>query len=211
MSSTNKTIHGCRYPILGIILTLTSCYALGQEPEAADYEQQLDHIKQIEVLLHALDQQAEACLETMPRAVLDNSSCQAFLNAIDGEPVARYLRLCQALRDWREDFVSDYQTSGQSSQHQTSQALQLLVQTEYYCAENALRLRTEHVLGAFTALNQSEREVERDSDYFLPANGSRNGDARTGARDMHERLRRETDRQWRDLELEMLRRQLNRK
>lgn len=199
-STTNTRTHLGSAALLAIALFHPG--ALAQESQAERAFLPTDqHIDQLATLLTALDDKARACLETEPTANSENSNCQQLIAAIDGNEIANYLAGCANLKDWRDGYIAEFQNENLSSQDlNEEQALRLLVQTEYLCGEDALRRRTEYVFPAFAALAQAMRtETPR-------ATAVRNGSVQRGdANAMQERLRRETEQLWLDLEIENLR------
>ena len=204
MNSTSKSVPAWLHALLCVCLLSTGSGSLAQSLEVETHESLSTRVVQLEELFGSLDNQARNCLENTPKAKLDNPACQALLDAIDGEPIATYLQHCRSLRNWRDEFVSNYQQSVEAEQPDNDAILHLLVQTEYYCADNALSQHSDYVVAAFNELNsrpvETGNRVERST---LPASS-----AQLETRRMNERLRRETEQQWRSLELELLRQRL---
>lgn len=155
--------------------------------------------------------------------------CVQFMTAVDGEPVADYLATCQKLEQWRDQFVTrnasrepgadtdnDPVSAGSGDLDNSSggseisaRNLQRLIDIEFYCADDSLRLRTQYVFTAFTAVRQASRVAQGAqgiaSEYSgppAPAN-----DASGGIGELHKRLRRETGQRWQQLQLDLLRQQ----
>ena len=214
MNSTSRPAStGLRVALCAALLTMTSG-ALAQSPAEEDFEALSARITHIEELLQSLDDQAGECLNTTPAGDLDNPACATLLNAIDGEPIAIYLQHCRSLQSWRDHFISAYQDANTAQQNNNTERLHLLVQTEYYCADNSLTQRTENVVTAFNRLIDSRGESEPRADGSAQSSStsstsfSASPSARTGVQRMNERVHRETEQQWRSLELELLRQRL---
>ncbi len=150
-------------------------------------------------LLTSLDDTAQECLESEPNGSLGNLSCQQLIAAIDGEEIARYLSECKTLTAWRDDFVVAFQTRETGADEQ---ALHIMVQTEFYCGEDALRKRTTYVFPAFAAVTQAAATRTAPT----PSSQSRVPSVDETFRTL-ERLMEETNQQWLDLRIENLRRE----
>jgi len=168
-----------------------------------------ERLQEIRELILTLDSRASNCLDTPPAATAANPYCQSLIAAIDGEEVANYLQHCAQLKDWRDRFIDRYQDGATSGEVTDTTALEVLVQTEYWCGEDALRERTSSVFPAFAALNQTSGDNRSASSTTNARAGSPALKTRTsGVRSMQERLRLETERLWLDLRIENLRQQL---
>lgn len=218
MSFTNKHARQRatrlrRAPALCLFVTPFLLLLSSNTPaQADDIDQQLN---QLAVLLQTLDDQAQACLTALEAEQstdnpYDISQCQAFMTAIDGEPVANYLVNCRQLGQWRAEFVERHATASTAAQastgdtDDTERELQRLVDIEFYCGEDALRLRTNYVFDAFAAVRQSRGRGLAGARPGLSAPRSGNNGA---VRTMHERLRLETEQRWQQLQLDLLRQQ----
>lgn len=162
-----------------------------------------------------LDASAAACLTELDTAEQDRAmeACSAYLSLIDGPVVADYLGHCLLLRDWREAFITE-ERGDSDDPVQAEQQLQRLVDIEYFCGEAALSRRTEYVQNAFNRLRDS---ALRDR---IPVDGLYREQAPEAAlrlqrsqterelRQQQRRLSGETQRLWRDLEMELLRQRL---
>lgn|GEM_PF-1998637 len=171
-------------------------------------EPELDtYIPLVQQYFLTLDHQADLCLENNQPERTESDACQTFLAMIDGQETASYLDMCRALRNWRTSFIeelanSDFSIDSNPANLDQSLSLNRLAQTEYYCGEDALRSRTNHVHSAFNLLRQNEVRISTGSTtaiHGLPANG--------GLRAIHDRLQREIDQQWQNLQMENLRQQ----
>lgn len=215
MNFTNKktdrclSLFGCAL-ILCLFPGLLAAPALGQESQTSDVEQ---HLKRAADLLRALDTQAESCLEaltsdavSLDAGLAKAESCVQFMNAIDGEPVASYLAGCQHAKQWRDQFVNSASNAAVDSEAYSDRNLRRMIDTEFYCADDSLRLRTEHVFDAFAAVRKAsgmQREVAGQwSGRPMPI-----PDTGGNVSEMHERVRRETEQRWQQLQLDLLRQQ----
>lgn len=206
MSYTSKQgsrLHQGLSRVPGLVLLFTIPVALAQSPEA-----ELADVRQT---LASLDQQAGACQQALDQSGAGTlpPECREFLAAIDGETVANYLSQCRTLRQWRDDFIAANRQADANSTDSLN--LQRLMNIEYYCAENALLVRTSHVADAFAAIGApalANLRSELAGDRFDRQQRQWRRDSTP--RSMNQRLRAETDRLWRELELENLRQQLNR-
>lgn len=216
MSFTNRSSDrrlprfGCTL-ILCLFPGLLAAPALGQESQASDVEQ---HLKRAADLLRTLDSQAESCLDALASdsasaeaGLAKAESCVQFMNAIDGEPVASYLADCQHAKQWRDQFVSNAGSDAADSQAHNDRNLQRMIDTERYCADDSLRLRTEHVFDAFAALRQASG-TQRELAGQWSGRPMPQSDSGGSVSDMHQRVRRETEQRWQQLQLELLRQQL---
>lgn len=205
-----------RAPVLCLFIT---CFFLAlpsaTQAQAVDIDQQIQRLGQ---QLQTLDDQAQACLtalDTEPPAdnPLSISQCQAFMNAIDGEPVANYLAACRQLELWRKEYVDRHATARTVAQSSTTAAeadserdLQRLVDIEYYCGDDALRLRTNHVFDAFAMVRRS-RVAGQGLAGTRPGLSAPHSENIGTVRAIHERLRLETEQRWQQLQLDLLRQQ----
>lgn len=186
---------------------VAACLLVGTlhaQPERIDFSR-------IANLLQSLDTQAQSCLQSLDRETASladaTADCQQFLGSLDGDTVADYLRQCRAARDQRDRIVTESREQ-ELSEQQRDTTLQLLLDTEYYCGEMALRDRTEFVFPAFAALGSAARRNpgRQRVDGLTP-------DSRSGGTDLipiQPRLQGETNQLWQQLQLELLRQQINR-
>lgn len=210
MNSTNKTFGLWRYTLCAIATGLLAANASAQQSERnSELMPPGERLQEVRELILSLDSQASDCLDTAPAATAANPHCQALIAAIDGEEVANYLQHCARLKDWRDRFINRYQDGDTSEEVTDTTALEVLVQTEYWCGEDALRERTSSVFPAFAELNQASEDNRFASNTANARAGSPALNTRTSdVRSMQERLRLETERLWLDLRIENLRQQL---
>ena len=117
------------------------------------------HIDAANAALGQLDSMAGGCLTALDSAGDDiaQQRCREFLDAIDGETLAQYLAHCEALKQWRDDFVNTALASG-TDRDSSTQNLQYFIGTEHACGENALQKRTQFVSNAFTLLQEGQMQ-----------------------------------------------------
>lgn len=157
----------------------------------------------------ALDSQAASCLETLSEQGLGQTSqnltaaCQSFLAAIDGEPTTSYIQHCRQLQQWRSDFVERSRSAADTSND--PDALRRLIDIEYFCGANALRLRTDNVASAFQRLQPSRNNVRPGPG--IPQSSPTPDNHRRQMR----RLNNETNRQQQQLEMELLEQRIERR
>lgn len=209
--TTQRATRFGRALLLCLFPCLLAAPALGQESPTSDVEQ---HLKRAADQLRALDTQAESCLDALTSdsasvaaGLAQADSCVQFMNAIDGEPVASYLADCQHARQWRDQFVNNAGSDAADSQAHNDRNLQRMIDTERYCADDSLRLRTEHVFDAFAALRQASGTQHELAGQWS-GRPMPQSDSGGSVSEMHQRVRRETEQRWQQLQLELLRQQL---
>jgi hypothetical protein len=107
------------------------------------------------IVMQQLDQLASVCLANEPEITNSQElSCQAFQESLNGELLETYLSNCQAIKSWREQFVSD-QSNNSAPVEDASESLELMIEAEFLCGDNALLKRTEYVELAYRKLNNS--------------------------------------------------------
>ncbi len=173
-----------------------------------------ERIAEAERILQAVDAQAESCLAQLAETsdAGQPAACADFLAAIDGETLAGYLAHCDALKQWRDDYVENPPIVSMKGERD----LQRLVGIERACGENALRRRTRFVAEAFDAINT--RRASRLSGLSLQRRlGEIEFQSTLGgwqneldATNSNRRIHNETLRQFDQLEEELIRRQINR-
>ncbi|NKB33790.1 MAG: hypothetical protein GKR91_11895 [Pseudomonadales bacterium] len=165
--------------------------------------------------LAELDSKAKTCLDNLEQGVSDQAvaSCEEFLQSVDGDLLAGYLSHCEELKSWREEFV----TSEVSDAGDAETNLALLRGIELNCGEGALQKRTEHVVTAFnllqggsaqsqasTAVNRRVSELE-----FQQSLNAQRRLLQNSVQQLNQRTRIQTNRQWDDLQEELIRQQIN--
>ncbi len=111
--------------------------------------------------LTELDSKAQSCLNSLDQAATSEAQqrCDEFLQAIDGELLATYLTHCDALKNWRDEFVAEAVGNDQNN----TNSLELLVGIEFACGENALQKRTQFVVDTFALLQGGQIQERRAS------------------------------------------------
>lgn len=210
MNSTSSNLGLWRYTLRVIATGLFFSTAHAQQSErGSELLSPTERLQAISELVVNLDTLARNCLDTPPVATATNPHCQSLIAAIDGEEVASYLRHCAELEDWRERFISRYQDGTTREEVTDTAALEILVQTEFWCGEDALRERTTAVFPAFATLNGERPVNSTASGPVSEPTYSATLRTRTAAnQNLQERLRLETERLWLDLRIENLRQQL---
>ena len=173
-----------------------------------------ERIGAAESILRAVDEQARVCIEQLAEFAnsVQPEECASFLDSIDGDVLAGYLKHCAELKQWRDTYVENPPPAGPDSERDR----QRLVGVERVCGENALRQRTEFVTAAFDALN--ERLSRRASGLSLQRRISELEFRSTlggwqnelDATNSNRRVRSETLQQFDQLEEELIRQQINR-
>ena len=102
-----------------------------------------------------LDAQAGRCRD----AGATSAACSAFRLAINTEALTHYQSLCEPLIRWRDGMIiqrskSDRDVATQVSE-EADRKVQLLLELEARCGNQALTLRTEHVMAAYALSTSS--------------------------------------------------------
>lgn len=165
--------------------------------------------------LTVLDNKAKTCLDQLEQGVTEQAvaSCDDFLQSVDGELLAGYLSHCEELKSWREEFVTDVANNAEDAETN----LELLRGIELACGEGALQKRTEYVVSAFTLLQQGSAQNQASSTINrrvseLEMQQTLNAERRllqNSLLQQRQRTRQQTDRQWDDLQEELIRQQIN--
>ena len=205
MVSTARNILAC----LGN-LSLAALLILGAPQVFAqtDTTEPTASLQQIRATLQQLDALASACV-TEPG---DPEACEAFRQAVDGELLIAYLDNCEVAKRWRDDFVSSQVESSRSDAGDASGVLLgHLVDIEYLCGEKALTRATESVVAAYSHVRSTGPSLSLQTQWSnwqqqrLRESESRRQIERLSSQLRH--LQRHTDRQFEQLELELLRQQ----
>ena len=151
-------------------------------------------------LVH-LDELARLCLVDSR----DSEACKEFRESISTAQLPIYQALCEPLVIWREQLVSKNAASHDENGAQLT--LTRLLDVEFACGNKALVNRTQYVAEAFAAIQYGSQQTgsgyapsglnqtERDS-YNMRQSVINSVDQ------SRNRLQRETDLQWRRLEIE---------
>lgn len=207
MNSTSKhrtsNLTGYSYSAVAALFLLCQTQSgVAQPVSSLESDTELDtQIISAKSFLVRLDESARLCLQ----GTRDSEACEAFRESVSTEQLSIYQALCEPLVTWREQLVSENDVSNDKSSAQLT--LTRLLDVEFACGNKALVNRTQYVAQAFAAIQYGSRQAglgiassslnqtERDS-YNLRQSVINSVDqSRT-------RLQRETDLQWRRLELE---------
>lgn len=178
-------------------------------------EQQLaDNLQQARDALLQLDELAGICLDT-PAGL---EACSEFRGAVDGALLATYLESCSVAKTWRDEFVTGQAQGAEPPSSSSESLLTFLVDIEYLCGANALARATENVLPAYR-LTRSARaansslarslQYQLDSDRQNTLIEQQRHNLSRGIVSPNTRARREIQRQFDQLEIELIRQQLN--
>ncbi len=166
--------------------------------------------------LTLLDARAKACLDNLEQENTDQAvnSCEEFLQSVDGELLADYLANCEALKSWREKFVTDELERSEDAEEYVN----LLSGIELSCGENALQRRTESVVIVFNILQGNSSQSQGTSllnrriaefEFEQTANAERRL-LQNSIRRQQQRSLLQSDQQWDDVQEELIRQQINR-
>lgn len=200
---------------------LTVSLLAASSPSAAQIDplpainSRVTHAQQV---LAELDDKALTCISSFSLNLGEAAAllCDEFMRAIDGELLASYLEDCSVAKTWRDGFSAESLAANTASE--TDAARQLQTTIDSYCDKGALQKHTTYVTTAFntlakgTLLNQAatqsfERRLsELEQQMFI----DRERRALQRAID-NQRLQREqaTQNQFRDIENELIRQQIN--
>jgi len=199
---------------LAALLLATALQSAPASAQDITLEQRLEAA---ETLFDQLDSEAEQCLQELEEAAPDaaGKACSRFMNTVDGDAVAQYLDHCSALTRWRDNFVS-IERDETSSAAELNRIINRLRGVEYYCSEDALSRRTEFVQTAFNRLRSTGSLGASYSGWSTttPGVGANRPLPSPSVYQSHQRqrqrLRGETNQLWNDVEIDLLRRQLER-
>ena len=102
-----------------------------------------------------LDAHAGRCLD----AGATRAACAAFRLAINAEALTRYQALCEPLIEWRDEMIVqrtdlDKDVAAQVTE-EAERKVQLLLELEASCGNQALTLRTKNVIAAYALSTSS--------------------------------------------------------
>lgn len=200
---------------LALLYSALSSFSSAQE---IDFQRSIDSTREA---LIALDVKASDCLAALDSDEDSPAACDDFIEAIDGELMANYLEQCRTLKSWRDDYVNQTVTSElDSDTENNAEMLGRLISIEFTCGENTLRSRTQFVFSAFNRL-QRESFASRVTGVSATTLSRQLSESRFEALDNAERQRlqnalqnqqirslRENERQFNDLENELIRQQI---
>ncbi|MGI9249714.1 MAG: hypothetical protein ACR2PR_00715 [Pseudohongiellaceae bacterium] len=170
-----------------------------------------------------LDATAQSCLDEQSAATDEQSAtaeCDSFMALLDGAALIGYLDDCQTLTAWRDEFVTR-NNEQPSSNLDSQQYLQLLVAVEYACTADVMEKRTTAVIPAFGRLREQRlagagesreltllRQQAAQSTFEFMEARERQLQMRQ-MRQTQSRVVDETDELMDDLELELIRQQID--
>lgn len=206
-----------RTSLLALALLYSALSSLSSAQES-DLQKTIDSTSEA---LIALDVKASDCLAALDSNGDPPAACDDFIEAIDGELMANYLEQCRTLKSWRDDYVDQTVTSDLDSDTENNEEmLRRLVSIEFTCGENTLRSRTQFVFSAFNRL-RSESAAGGVNGISTTTLSRQLSEGRFNALDNAERQRlqnalqnqqvrslRESERQFNDLENELIRQQI---
>ena len=185
--------------------------------QISDFQKNIDSSNEA---LIALDVKASDCLTAMDSDENSQAACDDFIQAVDGELLANYLKQCRILKHWRDEYVN--QTVAENLNSDTvnnEEMLRRLVSIEFTCGENTLRSRTQFVFSAFNRLrSESAANAIGANMTFISRqilnnqfNELENGERRrlrNALQNQKNRSQRESERQFNELENELIRQQI---
>jgi len=203
-----------RTPLLALALFYASLFSLSSAQEN-DFQKSIDSSS--EALIN-LDMKARDCLATLDSDEDSAAACDDFLKAIDGKLMTNYLQQCRTLKNWRDEYVDQSMaSSSNSTTEHNEEMLKRLVSIEFTCGENTLRSRTQFVLSAFNRLQggraasgASTAAINRqisNSRFNALENGERQR-LQNALQNQQIRSLKESERQFNDLENELIRQQI---
>ncbi|MBL4574036.1 MAG: hypothetical protein JKY86_13330 [Gammaproteobacteria bacterium] len=203
-----------RTPLLALALFYASLFPLSSAQEN-DFQKSIDSSS--EALIN-LDMKARDCLAALDSDEDSAAACDDFLNAIDGKLMTNYLQQCRTLKNWRDEYVDQSMaSSSNSTTEHNEEMLKRLVSIEFTCGENSLRSRTQFVLNAFNRLRggraasgASTAAINRqisNNRFNALENGERQR-LQNALQNQQIRSLKESERQFNDLENELIRQQI---
>ena len=108
-------------------------------------------------VMQQLDQFAGLCIDSeQPASTSQNTPCQEFREALNGEFLETYIDNCRAIKNWRDQFVISQSDNGAPTVD-ANESLELMIEAEFLCGEDALLKRTEFIALAYQQLNNTNR------------------------------------------------------
>ena len=199
---------------LAVVCSALPSFSSAQE---SDLQKSIDSSNEA---LIALDVKASDCLAALDSDENSQVVCDDFIKAVDGELMANYLEQCRTLRHWRDEYVNQTVTANLNSDAvNNEEMLRRLVSIEFTCGENTLRSRTQFVFSAFNRLRgESAANAIGANTTFISRqisnnqfNELENGERRrlqNALQNQQNRSLRESERQFNDLENELIRQQI---
>ena len=199
------------------LFALALLYSSFPSAQEINFQNSIDSAAEALILL---DVKASDCITALDAGADPQLLCEDFMAAIDGELMAGYLEHCRELKAWRDDYVDQTVTSDiDSDSAGIEEMLRRLVAIEYSCGENTVTERTQFVAVAFNRLRSNSASTISGAD--AAAIEKQLSENRFDALDQSERQRLldamqnqqrrsalESERQFNDLENELLRQQI---
>jgi predicted protein tyrosine phosphatase len=185
--------------------------------QISDFQKSIDTSSEA---LIALDVKASDCLAALDSDENSQAVCDDFIKAVDGELMANYLEQCRTLKHWRDEYVNQTVAANLNSDAvNNEEMLRRLVSIEFTCGENTLRSRTQFVFSAFNRLRgESAANAIGANTTFISRqisnnrfNALENGERQrlqNALQNQQNRSLRESERQFNDLENELIRQQI---
>lgn len=201
-----------------LALALICSPLLTSSPSSAqdiDFQNSIDATSEA---LIALDVKASDCLTALDSDDESQTACVDFIDAVDGELMASYLERCRLLKNWRDEYVDrSIAADLNADAAENEEMLRRLISIEYSCGENALRNRTQFVISAFdrvrgTAAGGGATGTSLDRQLlegrFKAIEDGERRRLQDALQNQQRRSLRESERQFNDLENELLRQQI---
>ena len=103
--------------------------------------------------MEQLDQFAVACVNSVQQSPpLQTEPCLAFNEALNGELLTTYIYACREVKSWRDQYVSS-QINSPEPDPDANETLELMIEIEFLCGEDALLKRTEFIAIAYQQLS----------------------------------------------------------
>lgn len=185
--------------------------------QSIDIQNSIDSTAEALILL---DVKASDCLQALDAGTESRQLCDDFMAAIDGELMADYLEMCRELKAWRDGYVDEAVALDlDAGSANNEEMLRRLIAIEYSCGENTVLNRTEFVATAFERLhsdgssavstNQANSISRQLSERrFTAVEERERQNLQESLRNQQLRSQRESERQFNDLENELLRQQI---
>jgi len=210
-----------RTSLFALALICSSSLALSSLLTPNSWAQEIDFQTSIDSSSEALielDVMASDCLAALDAGEESEALCDSFIDAIDGELMANYLEQCRVLKSWRDQYVDQTVSLDlSSSSEDNEEMLRRLIAIEYSCGENTLQERTQFVFSAFNRLRNNPVGGTATTTTLSRQTNQRRFDALDSAerqrlqnslQNQQNRSLRESERQFNDLENELIRQQI---
>lgn len=205
-----------RASLFALTLVCSALHSFSSAQES-DFQESIDSSNEA---LIVLDLKASNCLTAMDSDENSQAVCGEFIKAVDGELMANYLEQCRTLKHWRDEYINQAVAANLNSDAANNEEmLRRLVSIEFTCGENTLRSRTRFVFSAFNRLrSESAANTIGANTAFISSQISNNQfiDLENGERrrlqnalqNQNNRSLRESERQFNELENELIRQQI---